>query len=97
MDELPRGHPKSKNKIAVRSVSFLALISGKETALYAVAPCHIAGIFRPLQGCRHFKLKIHDDAYNCILRVGGGWGTHAHISRVFCLEPRIVHTTTPRY
>ena len=31
--------------------------SGMKTQVYAPAPCHIAGDFRPLPGSRHFKQK----------------------------------------
>ena len=52
-----------------------------KTPEYAPAPCHIAGIFRPLPGSMHLKQNMHDSACQRILSVRGGAGA-------FCLGLR---------
>ena len=56
---------------------FSTTVSGINTPLYATAPCHIARIFRPLPGSRHFKLK---KAWFCLqsAMLFLAWGTLVH-------------------
>ena len=47
----------AENKIAGGFIPFLVLGFWDENTGFPPAPCHIAGIFRPLPGSRHFKLN----------------------------------------
>ena len=47
----------AKNTFAGRFIPFSVLYLWDNTPGYALAPCHIAGIFRPLPGSRHSKLE----------------------------------------
>ena len=46
----------AKNKIAGQIIPFFVLDLWDKAPGYALAPCYIAGIFRPLPGSRHFEL-----------------------------------------
>ena len=53
----PHQSTHAKNKFVGRIIQFLYYDSGIKTPGYAPAPCHIAGVFRPLPGSRHLTQK----------------------------------------